>query len=321
LLPLILLTQEKIVGLRFTVNSLALVNLQVPLIVSTQHLSVITYYPILLYHFFFRMYPVAVPKAFTVAVVGIVSIWIASDDVKLIRSVSAWVSSPSRMATMKSSSSSLYMFDWMNPKKNVDEKKNDDNSNDFFGNMFKVSTPTSEEAVAEQKIDSVSVVATTVEPPAAKEQDKKMEDDVIVSINAGESKENQEEKEGDSVAVPVVTTTAASTSSTDSIHHGRVRWFDSKKGYGFLSEVDKDGKYINAKKDFDTAIFVHQSNIVVEDPKYFRRLFDRELVDFRLEHDANGRFKATNVTGFGGAELRTVQRQKEVEAAKDPQKP
>jgi cold shock CspA family protein len=260
------------------------------------------------------MYSAAVSKAFTVAVVAMTGLlWIALDDdfVKMVRPVSAWVSPTTRMTrTAKSSSTSLLMFDWMNPKKNSNEKQNENESNDFFGNMFKINPPTSSTS---NKEVADAVVSAVVESPAKEQEDEKMEKFVATASITEESKQKQQDNEEGSVTVPVATHTVPVANSADAIHHGRVRWFDAKKGYGFISEVDKDGKFIHPKKEYDSAIFVHQSDIVMGDPKYFRRLYEREMVDFHLNHDDKGRMRASHVTGFDGAELRSVQKQREQE--------
>jgi cold shock CspA family protein len=264
-----------------------------------------------------NMYSAAVSKAFTVAVVAMTGLlWIALDDdfVKMVRPVSAWVSPTTRMTrTAKSSSTSLFMFDWMNPKKNSNEKQNENESNDFFGNMFKINPPTSSTSNKEVADAVVSAATTVVESPAKEQEDEKMEKFVATASNTEESKQKQQDNEEGSVTVPVATHTVPVANSDDAIHHGRVRWFDAKKGYGFISEVDKDGKFIHPKKEYDSAIFVHQSDIVMGDPKYFRRLYEREMVDFHLNHDDKGRMRASHVTGFDGAELRSVQKQREQE--------
>eukprot|EP00934_Nitzschia_sp_Nitz4_P007093 Nitzschia sp. Nitz4//scaffold274_size25273//3445//3989//NITZ4_008323-RA/size25273-snap-gene-0.39-mRNA-1//1//CDS//3329545269//7083//frame0 len=68
---------------------------------------------------------------------------------------------------------------------------------------------------------------------------------------------------------------------------GTVKWFDSKKGFGFI--VPDDGS---------EDVFVHQTAIHSEG---FRSLADGEPVEFSLYTDNNGRTKAENVTGPMGA--------------------
>lgn len=63
---------------------------------------------------------------------------------------------------------------------------------------------------------------------------------------------------------------------------GYVKWFDQRKGYGFIMRDDGRGE-----------LFVHYSDI-----RYpgFKVLYEGERVQFDLEHDPRGD-KAVNVTG------------------------
>mmetsp|Transcript_6389 Transcript_6389/g.9038 ORF Transcript_6389/g.9038 Transcript_6389/m.9038 type:complete len:161 (+) Transcript_6389:89-571(+) len=68
---------------------------------------------------------------------------------------------------------------------------------------------------------------------------------------------------------------------------GTVKWFDVKKGFGFLVPEDNSGD-----------IFVHQTAIHAEG---FRSLMDGEPVEFEVIEDDTGRKSAQNVTGPDGA--------------------
>ena len=61
---------------------------------------------------------------------------------------------------------------------------------------------------------------------------------------------------------------------------GTVKWFDSKKGYGFIS--GDDGK----------EYFVHQSNIQMQG---FRKLDEGDIVDFEVGIGDNAKEQAINV--------------------------
>jgi CspA family cold shock protein len=61
---------------------------------------------------------------------------------------------------------------------------------------------------------------------------------------------------------------------------GRVKWFSSNKGYGF---IERQGG-----KD----VFVHISAIAAEDS---RRMVEGQSVEFEIEQDAKG-MRAVNVT-------------------------
>eukprot|EP00992_Anisonema_acinus_P003511 TRINITY_DN13216_c0_g1_i1.p1 TRINITY_DN13216_c0_g1~~TRINITY_DN13216_c0_g1_i1.p1 ORF type:complete len:114 (-),score=42.07 TRINITY_DN13216_c0_g1_i1:32-322(-) len=70
---------------------------------------------------------------------------------------------------------------------------------------------------------------------------------------------------------------------------GSVKWFDQRKGYGFLTPQDGSAE-----------VFVHHSAVQMEG---FRTLAGIETVEFDVESDANGRLHAANVTGPDGAAL------------------
>jgi len=68
---------------------------------------------------------------------------------------------------------------------------------------------------------------------------------------------------------------------------GECKWFNSKKGFGFITPAD-------GSED----VFVHQSAIHAEG---FRSLAEKEPVEYDTATDDNGRVKALNVTGPSGA--------------------
>jgi len=71
---------------------------------------------------------------------------------------------------------------------------------------------------------------------------------------------------------------------------GTVKWFDSKKGFGFLTPDDE------SKSD----VFVHWSAL---NKSGFKSAMDGEPVEFDILADDTGRERAQNVTGPGGVEL------------------
>lgn len=68
---------------------------------------------------------------------------------------------------------------------------------------------------------------------------------------------------------------------------GNCKWFNAKKGFGFITRADGEGD-----------VFVHQTGIHAEG---FRSLLEGEDVEFNLTKDAEDRLKAIDVTGPEGA--------------------
>jgi len=68
---------------------------------------------------------------------------------------------------------------------------------------------------------------------------------------------------------------------------GTVKWFNTQKGYGFITLVETGAE-----------VFVHQTAILAEG---FRSLQEGENVEFNLENSEDGRTKAIDVTGPNGA--------------------
>merc|ERR550539_276490 len=75
---------------------------------------------------------------------------------------------------------------------------------------------------------------------------------------------------------------------------GVVKWFDAKKGFGFI--VPDDGS---------ADVFVHYS---VVHANGFKSLADGEQVEFDIVDSGDGKIKATNVTGPGGATVQGAAR-------------
>jgi len=61
---------------------------------------------------------------------------------------------------------------------------------------------------------------------------------------------------------------------------GKVKWFDTQKGYGFI--IASDVEY-----------FVHHTGILQSGPKH---LNPGDIVDFEISKDSTGRQIATNVS-------------------------
>lgn len=82
--------------------------------------------------------------------------------------------------------------------------------------------------------------------------------------------------------------------TTDTRYNGRVKWFNKKSGFGFITISEGDR--------VDTDVFVHHSNLNVTEEQY-RYLVQGEYVSFTLGTTEGGdhEFQAINVSGvFGG---------------------
>jgi cold shock CspA family protein len=86
------------------------------------------------------------------------------------------------------------------------------------------------------------------------------------------------------------------TSSTPESLTGRVKWFNNKAGFGFITvtEGNRSG----------SDIFVHHSNVEVAEQQY-RYLVQGEYVQFVLTATEGGKhpFQASNVCGINGGKL------------------
>ena len=76
---------------------------------------------------------------------------------------------------------------------------------------------------------------------------------------------------------------------------GRCKWFNGRKGFGFLTTVGTDSP---------TDVFVHHTNIQVGDEQY-KYLVEGEYVSFTLTETSEGEHKhqASDVTGVMGGKL------------------
>lgn len=61
---------------------------------------------------------------------------------------------------------------------------------------------------------------------------------------------------------------------------GTIKWFDVRKGYGFV--IGSDGK----------EVFIHHSDIIMKDYRYFN---EGDIVNYHVVVDDNGKFRAINV--------------------------
>tara|TARA_B100001758_G_scaffold244420_1_gene255741 strand:- start:5848 stop:6381 length:534 start_codon:yes stop_codon:yes gene_type:complete len=88
---------------------------------------------------------------------------------------------------------------------------------------------------------------------------------------------------------------------------GRVKWFNNKTGYGFITSCDCD------KESMD--VFVHHSQITVATQQY-KYLVEGEYVHFTLSDSTNNEHKhiATGVSGINGGNLMCETRNMQQEA-------
>ena len=87
-----------------------------------------------------------------------------------------------------------------------------------------------------------------------------------------------------------VETTSLDTSAVRLM--GRVKWFNNKAGYGFITDKDNND------------IFVHHSGIMVSNQQY-KYLIQGEYVDFKLHSTPNNTHtcQAEDVSGINGGQL------------------
>merc|ERR1711934_516838 len=71
------------------------------------------------------------------------------------------------------------------------------------------------------------------------------------------------------------------------INVGTVKWFDAKKGFGFITP-----------EDGGPDVFVHQTEVHAPG---FRSLQDGESVEFKMQEQDDGRRRAAEVTGPEGS--------------------
>ncbi len=84
-----------------------------------------------------------------------------------------------------------------------------------------------------------------------------------------------------------------SNATSPELHRGVCKWFNNKKGYGFVTIVSENNK--------GNDIFVHQSNINPTKSTY-RTLCQGEYIQFNLGDNDNGQ-QAVNVRGIDNGPL------------------
>lgn len=86
------------------------------------------------------------------------------------------------------------------------------------------------------------------------------------------------------------------SSSTEKVSQGRVKWFNNRAGYGFITVTSDEHK--------DEDVFVHHSVIQVDKEQY-RYLVQGEYVDFKMCEisDSTHKWQAEQVSGVSGGKL------------------
>ena len=89
--------------------------------------------------------------------------------------------------------------------------------------------------------------------------------------------------------------------ATPEIYTGRIKWFNNKAGYGFITVIDGPESTV-----IDTDIFVHHTAITVQDDQQYRYLTQGEYVELSLKAvDGSDKYKvqAEDVKGLKGGKL------------------
>jgi CspA family cold shock protein len=83
---------------------------------------------------------------------------------------------------------------------------------------------------------------------------------------------------------------------TNVLCEGRVKWFNNKTGYGFITVIGGDME--------GTDIFAHHSEIKVSNDQY-RYLVEGEYIEFKVTTDNTGKhkFNASEISGVKGGKL------------------
>jgi len=89
------------------------------------------------------------------------------------------------------------------------------------------------------------------------------------------------------------------TRMTDTTYRGRVKWFNNKAGYGFITVIEGDGDKIGMD------IFAHHSAICVSEEQY-KYLVQGEYLEFSInsvDSTDNYKYQAVDIRGMRGGKL------------------
>ena len=92
------------------------------------------------------------------------------------------------------------------------------------------------------------------------------------------------------------TSTDSTPGSSEPSYVGRVKWFNNRAGYGFVTVLDSDKR--------GTDVFAHHSGVSVDQEQY-RYLVQGEYVSFQMSKSdsKNHKWQATKVRGVLGGKL------------------
>jgi len=94
---------------------------------------------------------------------------------------------------------------------------------------------------------------------------------------------------------------SSSEETITTVYHGRVKWFNNKAGYGFITIIDGPTSGDNVGMD----VFSHHSAICVSEEQY-KYLVQGEYVEFVLSTVESGKdykYQSTNIRGVNGGNL------------------
>jgi len=94
---------------------------------------------------------------------------------------------------------------------------------------------------------------------------------------------------------------SSSEETITTVFHGRVKWFNNKAGYGFITIIDGPSSGDKAGMD----IFSHHSAISVREEQY-KYLVQGEYVEFILSTVESGKdykYQSANIRGVNGGNL------------------
>lgn len=91
------------------------------------------------------------------------------------------------------------------------------------------------------------------------------------------------------------------TDTTETVYQGRVKWFNNKAGYGFITVIE--GPDVGDKVGMD--IFAHHSAICVNEEQY-KYLVQGEYIEFTLlsvDSNQDYQWQASDIKGMKGGKL------------------